>query len=217
MVKRLFNLILIFTLASCAGYRFQKRDNPFSQYSINSLSVPMFYNHSSFSNISGPFTGEIYQMLAGFKGLKVTGGKKPSDATLIGIITSNPSLKNSRSNNGARTAKGILGDSFAENRNDFVVPTSNTLTVNLRIIVMKHPTEEEIKFLQTQLGSNASISSKIIFTENIPVSGSFTREVYAGSGMDVNSTQNRGAKKQTVNSMAKNAAISFRDMILYAF
>jgi hypothetical protein len=216
MFIRLIPILLLLT-ASCAGYRFQKRDNPFSQYSISSLSVPMFYNHSNFSNISGAFTSEVYQMLAGFKGLKVASGKESTDATLIGIITSRASLKESRLSTGARTAKGIIGEEFAPNRNDFVVPTNNIVQVNLRIVVMKHPTAEEIKLLQTSLGSSPMLSSKIIFTENIPVVGTFTREVYTDEGMEVNSTQNRGAQKTTITNMAKNAAVSFRDMILYAF
>ena len=82
---------------------------------------------------------------------------------------------------------------------------------------MKHPTEEEIKFLKSGVGNARMISSKIIFTETIPITASFTREIYSGEGSTVIATQNRGAQKKTVRTMAQNAAVTFRDMILYAF
>ncbi len=52
---------------SCSGYRFQSKSNPFAQYGIRSISVPMFYNKSNFADVSGPFTREIYKTLLEFK------------------------------------------------------------------------------------------------------------------------------------------------------
>ncbi len=75
-------------LASCAGYRFQEKNNPFAQYGVKSISVPMFYNHSLFPNISAPMTKEVYQMLSSFSGLKLSSGHEEADAVLVGIITS---------------------------------------------------------------------------------------------------------------------------------
>lgn len=210
----LFSLVLV---CSCADYRYQKQDNPFAQYGIKSLTVPMFYNHSNFSNVSASFTKEVFQMLAGFKGLRIESGKKSTDATLIGIISSSDGLRDSRRGDETRAVKSIFGDEFIEGRNDFFVPSRNSLYMNLRIIVMKHPTEEEIKFLKSGIGEARVISSKIIFTEVIPVTASFTREIFSGAGNKVIGTQNRGAEKKTIKTMAKNAAVSFRDMILYAF
>lgn len=215
--KKLVILFSLLFLSSCADYRYQKQDNPFAQYGIKSLTVPMFYNHSNFSNVSGSFTKEIFQMLSGFKGLRIESGKKSTDATLIGIISSSDKLRDSRRGRGARAVKSIFGSNYIKNRNDFYVPTTNILTLKLRIIVMKHPTAEEIKFLKSGLGEANMISSKIIFTEVIPVTANYTREIYSGVGNKVIGTQNRGAQKKTIRTMAANAAISFRDMILYAF
>lgn len=215
--KKLLILFSLLLICSCADYRYQKQDNPFAQYGIKSLTVPMFYNHSNFSNVSASFTREVFQMLAGFKGLRIESGKKSTDATLIGIISSRDGVRESRLANNTRGIKGIFGDDYLEGRNDFFVPSSNTLSMSLRVIVMKHPTEEEIKFLKSGIGEARMISSKIIFTEVIPVSASFTREIFSGAGNKVIGTQNRGAQKKTIKMMAKNAAVSFRDMILYAF
>lgn len=215
--KILLNLFILLLFSSCADYRYQKQDNPFAQYGIKSLSVPMFYNHSNFSNISSSFTREIFQMLAGFKGLRIESSKQLTDATLIGIISSEDGVRESTIGSDSRAVKSIFGDDFIKDRNDFYVPAKNRLTMRLRVIVMKHPTEEEIKFLKSGVGDARMISSKIIFTETIPVSADFTREIYSAEGNKVIGTQNRGAKKKTIRTMAKNAAVTFRDMILYAF
>lgn len=214
---RYYLLLSLLLVASCADYRYQKQDNPFSQYGIKTLSIPMFYNQSNFNNISPVFTKEIYKILSGFKGLELRSGKKNADATLIGIVGSASSLKDSRSGANPRAAKSILGENFANNRNDFAIPSTNNLAVSLKIIVMKHPTEEEIKLLSSDLGNAQVINSKIIFNDIIPISGSFTREIFGPEGAEVIATQNRGAQKNTIKGMAQSAAVSFRDMILYAF
>lgn len=209
-------LCLLF-LGACADYRYQKQDNPFSQYGINSLTVPMFYNHSNFPNVSSHFTKEVFKMLGGFNGLKIESGKHTTDATLIGIISSSKGKRESRRGSDTRAVKSVFGDDFIVDRNDFYIPVKNSLNLSLRIIVMKHPTKEEIQFLKSGLGKARMLSSKVIFTETIPVTASFTRETYKSDGNKVIGSQNRGAQKKTIQTMAKNAAISFRDMILYAF
>jgi hypothetical protein len=216
-IKSSYLLFIWPLLTACADYRFQKQDNPFSQYGINSLSIPLFYNQSSFSNVSSAFTKEVYQIMTGFKGLKVTHGKGASDAVLIGIISSPASLKDSALATDLRSAKTVLGQNFAKNRNDFYVPSRNNLRLSLKIIVIKHPTDEEIKLLQSGLLDRPFVSSKIIFSENVSVESSYTREIFADEASQVIQTQNRGAQKRTLNEMALNAAVNFRDMILYAF
>jgi hypothetical protein len=217
LVKKIIALLTVFIMSSCADYRYQDLDNPFSQYGIKSLTVPMFYNQTSFANVSAPFTREVFRMLSGFKGLRLESGKSNTDATLIGIVTSADSLKIARRSTNSRGVKSILGENSLPDRNDFFVPSVNSLQMSLQIIVMKHPTDEEIKFLKSGLGNGTMISSKIIFTETVPLNSTFTREIFSNEGMQVIGTQNRGAQKITVQSMAKNAATTFRDMILYAF
>lgn len=211
-------LLLSFILiASCADYRYQKLDNPFSQYGVKSLSIPMFYNQSNFANITPVFTTEIYKMLSGFKGLKVQGGKNSTDAVLIGIIESKDFRKDSRVASNPRSVKNIAPEDIGDSRGDFYIPSTNTLSYSLRLIVMKHPTKEEIDFLKSGLGKENLISSKIIFNETIPLTASFTRETLNGDLSAVNYTQNRGAEKKSIKTMAINSANTFRDMILYAF
>lgn len=212
-----FIIFLLFSLSSCADYRYQKLDNPFSQYGIKSISVPMFYNQSNFQNISPAFTKEIYKMLSGFKGLKIQGGNNNTDATLVGIIDSQDFRRDSREATGPRSVKNIANSKIGAARGDFYIPSSNTLRAELRIIVIKKPTQEDIDFLKSNLGKENFISSKIIFRESIALSSSFTREILLGEATAVNSTQNRGAEKRTIGEMAKSSASTFRDMILYAF
>lgn len=212
-----FILILFLFISSCADYRYQKLDNPFSQYGIKSLSIPMFYNQSNFENMGPAFTKEIYKMLSGFKGLKIQGGNHNTDATLIGIIDSKDFRRDSRESSGPRSVKNIANSKIGSSRGDFYIPSTNTLMAELRIIVIKRPTQEDIEFLKSNLGKENFISSKIIFRESIPLTSSFTREILLGEGTAVNSTQNRGAERRTIHQMAKSSASTFKDMILYAF
>jgi len=68
---RIFLFIFFILFQSCAGYRFQNRANPFKQYGIKTLAIPMFYNQSTISNIAPAFTKEIYNMLSGFNDLRL--------------------------------------------------------------------------------------------------------------------------------------------------
>lgn len=213
----LLSLFMLLAFSSCADYRFQQQDNPFAQYGIKSLNIPIFYNHSNFPNLASPFTREIFRMLSGFKGLKIKSGKRTADATLIGIVTSEDSVLASRTSGNLRSVKNIYGQDYLSKRNDFYVPIQSAVGLKLRIIVMKHPTDEEIKILKAGIGKGQLVSSKVIFTETIPVTGSFTREIFSDVGNQVIGTQNRGGQKLIVQKMAKNAAVTFRDMILYAF
>lgn len=82
-------LWLLCFLLGCSGYRFTQQDNPLSQYGIESLSVPMFYNYSNQPHVSGDFTRETYRLLTSFSGLRlVSGYSAATDAVLIGIIKS---------------------------------------------------------------------------------------------------------------------------------
>ena len=81
-------LILIF-ITGCSGYRYTQQDNPLSQYGIQSLSVPMFYNYSNQPEVSNNFTRETYRLLSSYHGLKLRSGyHQESDAVMIGIIKS---------------------------------------------------------------------------------------------------------------------------------
>lgn len=210
-------LILSLFISSCSGYRFQKKTNPFSQYGIRSISVPMFYNHSSFNNVSGMFTKEIFSTLTEFKDLRITSGRSASDAVLIGIVESDLKHKESTRTKASKSVKNTYGNEvIGEKREDFFIASVNEIRVSLRIIVIKHPTREEIEFLQTEMGQNA-LNSRIIFNERISIAESYNLKELQGEATKVLGAQNRGLKKATLDNLAKSAAGNFKDMILYAF
>ena len=85
----MLKFLILFVITGCSGYRFSQQENPLSQYGIQSLSVPMFYNYSNLSEVHTDFTRETYRLLTGFSGLKLNNGyNKNSDAVLIGILKS---------------------------------------------------------------------------------------------------------------------------------
>jgi len=212
-----FTLFLAFLILSCTGYRMQRKTNPFAQYSIRSIHVPMFYNSSNFANVSTAFTQEIFSTLVGFKDIKLGLGESRSDAVLIGIIESPDKMSESIQNQAAKSVQNTFGDDvIGNNREDFKVSSINKLNLSLRIIVIKHPTENEIKFLKTQMGQSV-INSKIIFNERIPISYSMNLKELSDESIRVLGTQNNGLERQALKTMAENAARSFKDMILYAF
>lgn len=205
-------------LSGCSGYRFQQKSNPFAQFGIKSLSIPVFYNKSSLPNVSGIFTDEIYQTLTKFNKLRlISGDSRGADAYLIGIITSKDRAVEVESVATVRSAQTAFeGKIDDKKREDFYIPATNNLGLSLRLIVLKHPTEEEIKFYQTSLSEKA-LSSKVIFNETIQLKQSYSFKTLDAQGMEVLGTQNRGQQRATIKAMASSAAISFRDMILYAF
>jgi hypothetical protein len=208
-------LFLIFLTASCAGYRLQDTDNPFKQYKINSIEIPMFYNQSTLSGATPLFTKEIYRMVSGFDNLKIK--SSGADATLIGILMSKDKIIETIVPGAPRSVENIVDTAIAQNRGEFYIPSNSTVNLTLKIIVIKQPTEEEIKFLRSKSSNQEFISSKIIFSESIPLTSTFTRELYDNESSSVIHTQNRGSLRKSLIAMSKSAAETFREMILYAF
>jgi hypothetical protein len=214
MIKLLFLLIL----TSCSGYRFSQQENPLSQYGIQSLSVPMFYNYSNLSEVHTDFTRETYRLLTGFSGLKLINGySKDADALLIGIIKSPEKLSETIRASNLRLAKNKAGNAIGGARQDFYIPGTSDVTLYLQVIVIKKPTEEELALLSSGIGDKISTSSKIIFNDLIPLKTQFTREVLDNRGVEIIGTQNQGVQRKALKSLAEQASVSIRDMILYAF
>lgn len=204
-------------LFSCAGYRYRSKENPFIQFGIRSLSVPMFYNHSNLHNVSGVFTKEIFNTMINYKGLELRSGNQSSDAVLIGIVESASKINETVTAEGFKSIENTYGeDIFNKKRKNFNLPSVNRVTLNVRIIVIKQPTSEEIKFLRSSYGKGV-VSSKIIFNEVINLSGVYNLKENEGQSIEVLGTQNRGIQQRTIGELAVSAATSFKDMILYAF
>jgi hypothetical protein len=214
-------IILLLTLVGCGGYRFTHQENPLSQYGIQSLSVPMFYNYSNMPEISGELTRETYRLLTSFSGLKLNSGYNPNaDAVLIGIIRSPEKISETLRPGNLRVAKEQTPSAIGNQRENFYIPGTTDMTLSLHVILIKKPTEEELALLRSGIGSQIQSFSKIILNERIPLNIQYTREILdndSRGGVQVVATQNAGVQRKTIRSLAEQAAISVRDMILYAF
>lgn len=225
----ILSLFISALLVSCSGYRFTQQENPLSQYGIQSLSVPMFYNYSNLADVSGDFTRETYTLLTNFSGLKlVSGYSKNTDAVLIGIIRSPERMTDSLRPGSLREAKERAGNALGSrsDRGSFYIPGTTDINLILQVIVIKKPSEEELALLRSGIGDQIQANSRIIFNELVPLRTQFTREIFdravTGQAVTVDATsviatQNAGLQRKAVDNMAMQAAIQVRDMILYAF
>lgn len=212
------NLIVSLVLSSCAGYRYTQVDNPLRQYGIDSLSIPMFFNHSSLPEVSSSFTRETFKLLSGYSGLKLKSGwNKSTDAVLIGIVRSQDRLADTLRSENQRVAQSAAPTAIGKTRPEFYVPGSTNVTLSLQVIVIKKPSEEDLALLQSELGPKIPPQGKIIFNESLTLTDTFLRELFDGEATSVVGTQNAGALRRTKDSLAMQAAQQIRDMILYAF
>lgn len=215
-------LILLLFISSCAGYKYRDKENPFMQFGIKSISIPMFYNHSNFANVEGVFTKEIYNTMLDYKGLMLRSGHKNADAVLIGILETRDRKRDTVISSAVLSMENIYGQEIFQNedgkrnRDDVFLSTQNNIEMSLRIMVIKQPTKEEIVFLSKKIGEKA-IGSKIIFNETIALSGAQVLKQLRGESIKVVGTHNRGIERNAIEGMAKTAAARFKDMILYAF
>ncbi len=210
--------LILFFLASCASYRFSPQDNPLAHFEIKSLSVPMFYNYSNLGNTSAEFTREVYRLLTRFSGLKVVSGySEKTDAVLFGIIKSDEKLAQTQASRSLRVAQETAPNSLGNSRQSFYIPGTSELNLVLHVVVIKKPSELEMELLKSGLGDKIELTSKVIFNQKIPLRAQFNREILDNAGTQVIATQNAGVIRKTTRTLAENAAISVRDMILYAF
>jgi len=215
MVKVFF---VLFFLASCTSYRFSHQDNPLAHFEIKSLSVPMFYNYSNLGNTSSEFTREVYRLLSRFSGLKlVSGYSQDTDAVLFGIIKSDEKLAQGQVTKNLRVAQDTAPNSIGNSRQSFYIPGTSEINLVLHVVVIKKPTALELELLKTSMGDKIELSSKVIFNQKIPIRTQFNREILDNTGTQVIATQNAGVIRKSTKTMAENAAIAVRDMILYAF
>lgn len=217
-------IFFFFFLMGCSGYRFTQQENPLAQYGIQTLSIPMFYNYSNLPDVSGDFTRETYLLLTGFSGLKIISGyDKNSDAVLIGILKTPEKVTDTLRPTNLTVAKNRAKNAIESRgsrgrpRDDFYIPGSTNVSMYLQVILIKKPSEEELALLKSGIGDKINFNSKIMLNELLPVQSGYAHEVLDNQGVDVIGTQNAGVQRKTLKNMAEQAAISVRDMILYAF
>jgi hypothetical protein len=215
---KIFLLSALMTLVSCAGYRYSQTNNPLLQYGVESLSIPMFYNFSALPEVSSSFTRETFKLLSGFSGLKIQSGLSAnSDAVLIGIVRSEDKISDVLRSENLRVAQGAASNAIGNDRPEFSIPGATAVSLRLQVIVIKKPTPDELKLLQSEMGEKIPAQGKILFNEVFNIRQSFIREVFDGESVSVVGSQNSGALRRTKDQMAVNAAQQIRDMILYAF
>jgi len=214
-----FLLLFLLSLASCSGYRFSRIENPLAQYNINSLSVPMFYNYSNLPNVSADFTRETYKLLMGFSGLKLYSGyRSEADAVLICLVRSPEKLAETLRTKNLILAQKRSANALGKTRRDFYVPGTTSVQLTVQVILIKKPSDEEIRLIAENYDPSASYASKVILNEFVQVVSQFSREVFdKNEGAEVIATQNSGILRKTTLSMSEQAATSIRDTILYAF
>ena len=210
------SLFLLFLLAACAGYKKSNTDNPFAQYNIHSLSVPMFYNHSAIPNLSSRFTKEIFKTLIDYRKLRLTGDASNSDAVLIGIIDSHAKRNRTIEAENFKSVTNTYGDESIGKRQDFLLPTKQRITLSVRFIIIKKPTKREIELVKSSLGEKG-VGGKVIFNQKINITDSFNLKENTGEGIQVLGVQNRGVQYNSASRLAEKAGKSFKDMVLNAF
>lgn len=179
----------------------------------------MFFNFSNQPEVSNNFTRETYRLLSSYRGLKLKSGyHQGSDAVLIGIIKTPQKIQDTLVPSNFIVAQDKAGNAIGDQRQNFYIPGTTDVNLSLQIIVIKKPTEEELTLLKSGLGDKVRLTSRIIFNETLPLRSTYTREIFdKDAGVDVTATQNAGIQRKVIKSLAEQAAISVRDMILYAF
>jgi len=207
-------LLILLLAISCQGYQFQTKKNPFAKYGISSIAVENFYNYSNLNNLSPSFSKEMTLMLSGFSKLKVLNNFKDADAVLVGVLTTQDTRRQSRVRSDEIGAKSILKDRIGNSRNDYYIPTKTRLSAKLKIVIIKNYSKRDLELLQSE---GEIIDPRVVFTELLDLSEIYTREVLAGASNNFTLTRAQGAEKNAIETMAQNAANTFREMILYAF
>lgn len=208
-------------MAGCAGYRIKKEPNPFAQYDIESLAIPMFINRSAFPLVSGYFTSEIRMMLSEFPELKLSGGEGESeDAVLVGIIDSPQSLVDALTTTGTVFVSDDLKSSIGD-RPAFYLPTQGTANLYLTLVLIKKPTNQDRELMTSHFLPYLDRHPRVVFRETFDLNSSFVRSIQETLGPDspgaVNATRNKKILDRALRDMALQASSRFKQVVIYAF
>lgn len=202
-------------MASCSGYKFLNKNNPFAQYGIKSICLPNFYNYSNLVGVAPYFEREIHIELARYQGLTIKACSEKVDGVLLGVVRSSGFIADTVRSETEGNVR-FLEDAALNNRKDFNIATVSNVSLKVEFILIKHPRAFDEKLFS--LGElKQKPKSEIILRQEIEVDKSFNREIFAGNGSVINNTQNRGIVNKKVIEMASIMRRSFRDLVLYAF
>lgn len=221
-MKMCLLLLVAFLLGSCGGYHFVGPKNPFAQYGVKSVAVPMFVNQSVISGVGAPMTREIRLLLQKYNGLEVVSGEsKTTDAVLVGVITSGESRYQVFEKRTTKFTSSELAESLGE-RNQFYVPTNINYRLALRLVLIKRPSAADLEFLSQGLFSPLiSRHPQVVMSETLNLSSGFTRYLEGNLNVDdagvVNYTKTQGVFESNLQKLAKSAAASFETVVIHVF
>ena len=221
LLSNILTVSILLVLSSCAGYQVKYQDNPFKEHGVNSISIPIFLNKSIIPNIAGPLTKEITKSLTDYTTLKIHSGfSKSADAVLIGIVTSSKQRDEVYKTTATTYTDSDLEESIGS-RGAFYVPTANSYGASLSLVLIKKPTKQDMELINSKFSPYMSRHPRVLFTEVISLSGSYSKIVNANNSVDgggvVNFTQSKQNFEKSIQSLSESAANSFREEILYAF
>jgi hypothetical protein len=208
--KIFFLLTQLAILSSCAGYHFNTNNNPLIGYDIKTISVPMFINRSVLPDLAAPMTKEIILVLNDYPGLKVINNNvEEADAVLVGIIDSaghyNDTVRSTQYLFSENTIKDSTGS-----RSSFYYPTQTTYDYTLKVYLIKKPTEDDLALLTGDLSFLGKASPKVVLSDTINLSNSFSRVVGQTDKVDssgkTNFTKNKGIFEKSIRETAVSAA-----------
>ena len=215
-----FLLITLF-FSGCAGYHFNNNNNPLIGYNIKTITVPMFINRSALPQMSGPMTREIILALKDFAGLKVINGDSDeSDAVLIGVIESADHYNEVVKTSATTFTTGDIQTSIG-GRAPFYYPNTTNYALQLRIILIKRPTNEEREFITNNILGLGKLHPKVVLEETLDITGSFSRvisdSITPNSGGEVNFVKNKGIFEKSLQDSCVQTANNFKQVVLNAF
>lgn len=181
----------------------------------------MFVNNTVYSGVSAPFTREITRLFSSFPRLKIsTSSNTKSDAIVLGIINSPKRYATAMQTTATKFTAGELEESTG-NRSQFYVPTASSYRVDIRVIMIKNPTTEDIRLLSSKVGGLVKNHPKVVFNQAFFYTGNFNREskdtITSDSGGIVNYSKTKRYFEQTLDGLAVQAARDLEDLVINVF
>jgi hypothetical protein len=209
-------LISLLLLSSCAGYKLRHNKNPFLEQGIKSITVPTFVNRTTYNSLTPLVTRETIEILSSFHGLKVNTGKLTyEDAVVVGVITENESKKYTNSvlmNDEQRLSIG--------QRNAFYVPTIGSFSTNIKLVILKRPSKEEIEFFTSYFKLSKNAFPRTVLYKSFTLSGSYSVENDVGdidSAAPVRGVKNLGNLRKSIESSTEQYGKNLKEVIINAF
>lgn len=219
-------VVLLAFFTGCSGYHFKNIQGPLAKYGIKTIKIPMFLNKSAIPGLSGPLTRQFNVLMGSFPDLEVQ-LFGTTDAIMLGVIESSLEMRKALLTTRERI---IINDPTSNpwrnftsigDRRKFWIPDMINMKLQLRIVLIKDPTNQEIEIIKSEYGRYIYDHPKVIFNKVISLEKGYTSEVFDILGVDprgsLNFTQSMGNRESAIILLAEEAAYSFRESILYAF